>query len=114
MKVRIDRRVRRHLNDAGGLLTLEARAKTGCMVTRQVEARVGKPDDPDAYLELEVGGITVFVQGTIEQTTGPCSLRPAPSPRSSESANATATSPSWWANCGRQTLLTTDQIGVVP
>ena len=76
MNVRIDRRARRHLGNAGGLLTLEARAKTGCMVTRQVEARVGKPDNPDAYLELDVGGITVFVRGTIEANDG--TVQPSP------------------------------------
>jgi hypothetical protein len=76
MNVRIDRRARRHLAAAGGLLTLEARAKAGCMVTRQIEARAGKPDNPDAYLELDVGGITVFVQGTIEGQDG--TVQPSP------------------------------------
>lgn len=76
MKVRIDRRARRHLSDNGGLLTLEARAKTGCMVTRQIEARVGKPEDPEAYVEFDVGGITVFVQGTIEGPDG--TIQPSP------------------------------------
>jgi len=70
MNISIDRRARRHLSDAGGLLTLEARAKTGCMVTRQVEARAGKPESPDAYMELDVGGVTVFVRGTIEAQDG--------------------------------------------
>ena len=76
MKVKIDRRARRHLNGNGGLLTLEARARTGCMVTRQIEARVGKPDEPDAYEQFDVGGITVFVQGTLETPDG--STRPSP------------------------------------
>jgi hypothetical protein len=76
MNVRIDRRARRHLSEAGGLLTLEARAKTGCMVTRQVEARAGKPDNPNDYLELDVGGLTVFVQATIETHDG--TVQPSP------------------------------------
>ena len=79
--LRIDRRARCHLSNAGGLLTLEGRAKTGCMVTRQVEARVGKPDNPDAYLELDVGGITVFVQGTIEANDGTVQPSPGAIPR---------------------------------
>lgn len=70
MNVTISRRARRHLSTAGGLLTIEARAKAGCMVTRQIEARAGKPDNTEAYQELDVGGITVFVQGTFEAQDG--------------------------------------------
>lgn len=76
MKVSIDRRARRRLTNTGGLLTIEARAKTGCLVTRQVEGRVGKPENPDDYLQLDVGGITVFVRGTIETPDG--TVKPAP------------------------------------
>ena len=76
MNISIDRRARRQLSEAGGLLTLEARAKTGCMVTRQVEARAGKPDNPDADSQFEVDGITVFVQGTIEAHDG--TVQPSP------------------------------------
>lgn len=81
MNVSIDRRARRQLNDAGGLLTLEARAKTGCLVTRQVDARAGKPENPDAYTELDVGGITVFVRGTIEAQDGTVQPSAAAVPR---------------------------------
>lgn len=81
MDVRIDRRARRHLSQAGGLLTLEARAKTGCMVTRQVEARAGKPEDPDAYTQLDVSGVTVFVRGVIEGGDGTIQPSPGAVPR---------------------------------
>lgn len=81
MNVRIDRKARRHLNDTGGLLTLEARAKTGCMVTRHVEARAGKPENPDDYSELDAGGITVFVRGTIEADDGTLQASPGAVPR---------------------------------
>lgn len=80
MNIRIDRRARRHLKDSGALLTLEARAKTGCMVTRQVEARAGKPDDPGAYSQLDVGGITVFLRGTIENGDGTTQRAPGAIP----------------------------------
>lgn len=70
MKIKIDRRARRHLQDSGGLLTLESRARTGCMVTRQVEARAGKPDHPGDYSQLDVDGITVFLRGTLEHGDG--------------------------------------------
>lgn len=81
MNVRIDRRARRHLKDAGGLLTLEARATTGCMVTRQVEARVGKPENPGAYSQLDAGGITVFIRGMIESGDGTVQPSPGAVPR---------------------------------
>lgn len=76
MSVRIDRRARRHLKDSGGVLTVEARARTGCMVTREVEARPGKPEDPGEYDQLEVGGVTVFVRATLEHGDG--SVHPTP------------------------------------
>ena len=76
MKVSIERRARRHLTDTGRLLTIEARAKTGCLVTREVEGRVGKPENPDDYWQLDVGGITVFVRGTIETPDG--AVKPSP------------------------------------
>lgn len=80
MNIRIDRRAHRQLKDSGGLLTLEARAKTGCMVTRQVEARAGKPEDPDAYSQLDVGGITVFMRGVIERDDGTARRSPGAMP----------------------------------
>lgn len=76
MDIRIDRRARRHLTGAGGLLTLDALARTGCMVTRQVEARAGKPENPADYAEVDVRGITVFVRGSIENGDG--TVQPAP------------------------------------
>lgn len=76
MNIRIDRRARRHLKEAGGLLTLEARATTGCMVTRRVEAQMGKPEDPGAYSQLDADGITVFTRGVIESGDG--TARPSP------------------------------------
>ena len=81
MDIRIDRRARRHLDRAGSLLTLEARAKTGCMVTRQVEAQAGKPDNPGAYSQQDVGGITVFIRGTIEGGDGSVQDSPGAVPR---------------------------------
>ena len=81
MSVRIDRRARRHLKEAGGLLTLEAHARTGCMVTRTVEARAGKPDDPGDYAQLDVDGITVFLRGTIEAGGGTVRQAPGAMPR---------------------------------
>jgi hypothetical protein len=75
MKIKIDRQARRHLKETGGLVTLEARARTGCMVTRQVEARAGKPDHPGDYAQLDVDGITVFLRGMLEHTDG--TVRPA-------------------------------------
>lgn len=76
MDIRIDRRARRHLNSTGGLLTVEARARTGCMVTRQVEAVAGKPENPADYAEVDIRGITVFVRGSIDNGDG--TLQPSP------------------------------------
>ena len=75
MEVRIDRKARHIVEDAGGVVTAEVRAVTGCMVTRRVEVRAEKPDDPSAYFEREVGSLTVFTRGVLE---GPDGVRPLP------------------------------------
>jgi hypothetical protein len=76
MKVKIDRRARRVIERAGGLLTLDARATASCLVTTRLATIVGKPEEPDGYAELDVDGITVFVRGVIETPDG--ASRPLP------------------------------------
>jgi hypothetical protein len=75
MEVRIDRRARRVVEDAGGLVTVEVRATIGCMVTRRVEVRTGKPDDPGPFVEHQVGSLRVFARGELD---GPGGVRPLP------------------------------------
>lgn len=70
MEVRVDHRARRVVEDAGGLVTVEVRAATGCMVTRRVEVRAGKPDDPDGFFERRLGSLTVFARGMLEGPDG--------------------------------------------
>jgi hypothetical protein len=73
MEIRVDRRARRRIDDAGGLLTVEVRAETGCMVTRRVEARAGRPPEPDGFSEHRQKGMTVFARGVL---AGPAGVRP--------------------------------------
>lgn len=70
MDLKIDRKVRRRIAEAGGLVTIEARAKTGCMVTTELEVRTGKPEEPTLYTESEAGGVRVFARGTVEGPDG--------------------------------------------
>lgn len=70
MDVRIDRKARRHIADAGGLVTIEARAKTGCMVRTELEVRTGKPQEPALFSEVDAGGVRVFARGVIEGPDG--------------------------------------------
>ena len=74
MEVSIDRRARRVVEDAGGVVTVEVRAVTGCMVTRRVEVKPGKPDDPDGCFERQVGALRVFARGVLEGPGGARSL----------------------------------------
>lgn len=74
MEVRIDRKARHVVEDAGGVVTVEVRAVTGCMVTRRVEVTAGKPDDPGACFERQVGSLTVFARGVLEGPDGTRSL----------------------------------------
>lgn len=67
MQIKIDRRARRL---AGGLLTLESRAATGCMVTRRLDVSAGKPEEPGEYEQVQVGDVTVFVRGLLEAPDG--------------------------------------------
>lgn len=75
MDLKIDRKVRRQIADAGGLVTIEARAKAGCLVTTTLEARTGKPEEPALYTESEAGGVRVFTRGVVEGPDG--SVRPS-------------------------------------
>jgi hypothetical protein len=74
MEVRFDRKARHIVEDAGGVVTVEVRAVTGCMVTRRVEVRAGKPDDLDGCFEHQVGSVTVFARGVLEGPDGARSL----------------------------------------
>jgi hypothetical protein len=73
MEISIDRRARRCIDEAGGVLTVEVRAETGCMVIRRVEVRSGRPQEPDGFSEQHQDGITVFTRGVLE---GPGGARP--------------------------------------
>jgi hypothetical protein len=74
MEVRIDRKARHVVEDAGGVVTVEVRAVTGCMVTRRMEVRAEKPDDPGECFERQVGSLTVFTRGVLEGPDGVRSL----------------------------------------
>lgn len=71
MQVKIDRNARRRIEDAGGVFTLEARARTGgCLIKTHLESYVGKPEEPALFEELEAGGVRIFTRGVLERPDG--------------------------------------------
>ena len=71
MQVKVDRSARRHIEDAGGVCTLEARAKTGgCLIRTHLVARVGKPQESALFDELAVVRLRIFTRGVLERPDG--------------------------------------------
>jgi hypothetical protein len=71
MQVKIDRNARRHIEEAGGVLTVEARARTGgCLIRTHLVSHAGKPQEPALFGELEAGGIRIFARGVLERPDG--------------------------------------------
>lgn len=71
MQVKIDRNARRQIEEAGGVLTLEARAKTGgCLIRTHLVPHAGKPQEPALFDEIEAGGVRIFTRGVLERPDG--------------------------------------------
>lgn len=70
MELKIDRKARRRIEEAGGLITIEARAKMGCLVRTDVAVQTGKPEEPALFTETEVDGVRIFARGLIERADG--------------------------------------------
>lgn len=74
VRLRIDDSARKRIQQAGGEFTLEARAKTGCMIRIELEPRLGRPREPDQFELLSVGELRVYARGLFERPDG--TLRP--------------------------------------
>ena len=71
MRVTVGRSARRLIEDAGGILTIEARAKTGgCLIKTHLVACVGKPPEPALFEEIEARGVRIFTRGVLERPDG--------------------------------------------
>jgi hypothetical protein len=77
MRLTMNRRARRAILEAGGVLTVEARSNTRCWCAAHLQATVGEPDDPSTFASEVRDGIRVFTRGVIEERDG--NLRPASS-----------------------------------
>ena len=71
---KIDGNARERIERAGGEFTLEARAKTGCMIRIQLDPRLGRPEEPGAFEVVSVGQLRGYVRGLFERPDG--TLRP--------------------------------------
>ena len=70
MELKIDRKARRRIAEAGGVVTVEARATLGCLVRTEVAVRTGKPEEPALFGESDVDGVLVFTRGVIDRGDG--------------------------------------------
>lgn len=71
MRVKVGRSARRLIEDAGGTVTLEARAKTGgCLIKTHLVSYAGKPQEPALFEELEACGVRIFTRGVLERPDG--------------------------------------------
>lgn len=71
MRVTVGRSARRLIEEAGGILTLEARARAGgCLIKTHLVACVGKPAEPAPFEEVRARGIRIFTRGVLERPDG--------------------------------------------
>lgn len=71
MRVKVGRKARRLIEDAGGIFTLEARAKAGgCLIKTDLQSYVGKPPEPALFQEAETSGMRIFTRGVLERPDG--------------------------------------------